>query len=655
MQDSFHHEILLALSGYPGNTFRVSKETGNIEVDPNLPLIHPSEASLLNRICKLGTHYSRVKKFISDQNAVIFSLPPLLPPPPNAPRSGLYLKALSSALDSILSDYRQRLIDLEQKCMKEPHLPLSYLQSRLEDFQLLLPALEGCVRHVTTSGQCQGPQILSYVHDQCDSGVPIIHTYFKKILCVCHGVLYKQLSAWMLHGLLLDEKGEFFIGLRQKKPPPGSSDGGQPPHQLSAAARGQEFVIHHALAPSYLPARVLEKILFVGEAVTIFQTKTGVGKSGAAMATNLSNTGSKFRSEQFRFGHMLTQLQRQPVFQLHEFEMVIDSIRDCVAELLWSLLVEESDLTGHLQLMKDFFLLGRGELFLAFVDLAQHFMSIPPSATTQHDVNVAFHQAMVRVGMDSESMAKQFQLLVPFVKQRGAQKTSSASSESPKWSGWHQLTLSHTLEWPLPILFTPPVLEKYNALFHVLLGLRRTQMWLDQSWALLLQHRSRYESLRSVWELRTHMAFLINNLQYYVQVDVLETQFSQLLDKVGSTHDYETIKHAHEKYLTTLQSQLFLTQPSISRCLQEMMKLCNAFSSLLQSCPELLLRAREQEEVARIAKDFSKQSSLFFDIVSGIKVHGCAPHLAQLLLRVDYNKYFSSNTKYTRTHSSSTY
>ena len=30
--------------------------------------------------------------------------------------------------------------------------------------------------------------------------------------------------------------------------------------------------------------------------------------------------------------------------------------------------------------MKDFFLLGRGELYLTFIDLAQHFMAIPPSA-----------------------------------------------------------------------------------------------------------------------------------------------------------------------------------------------------------------------------------------------------------------------------------
>lgn len=46
-------------------------------------------------------------------------------------------------------------------------------------------------------------------------------------------------------------------------------------------------------------------------------------------------------------------------------------------------------------------------------------------------------------------------------------------------------------------------------------------MALQQSWAHLMQFRNRAGELRAIWELRTHMGFLIDNLQYYVQVGPL--------------------------------------------------------------------------------------------------------------------------------------
>lgn len=39
---------------------------------------------------------------------------------------------------------------------------------------------------------------------------------------------------------------------------------------------------------------------------------------------------------------------------------------------------------SFLQIIKDFYLLGRGELFQAFIDTAQHMLKTPPTAVTEH-------------------------------------------------------------------------------------------------------------------------------------------------------------------------------------------------------------------------------------------------------------------------------
>uniref|UniRef100_A0A8C6YNQ6 Gamma tubulin complex component protein N-terminal domain-containing protein n=1 Tax=Nothoprocta perdicaria TaxID=30464 RepID=A0A8C6YNQ6_NOTPE len=57
------HELLLALSGYPGAAFTWSKR-GGLQVSQELPFLHPSETSVLNRLCRLGTDYIRFAEFV---------------------------------------------------------------------------------------------------------------------------------------------------------------------------------------------------------------------------------------------------------------------------------------------------------------------------------------------------------------------------------------------------------------------------------------------------------------------------------------------------------------------------------------------------------------------------------------------------------------
>jgi len=49
---------------------------------------------------------------------------------------------------------------------------------------------------------------------------------------------------------------------------------------------------------------------------------------------------------------------------------------------LWKLAVEEAELFSQLKLMKDFFLLGRGELFLEFIQQAAGILQNPPVSTS---------------------------------------------------------------------------------------------------------------------------------------------------------------------------------------------------------------------------------------------------------------------------------
>nr|XP_046196445.1 gamma-tubulin complex component 4-like isoform X1 [Oncorhynchus gorbuscha]XP_046196446.1 gamma-tubulin complex component 4-like isoform X2 [Oncorhynchus gorbuscha] len=61
------------------------------------------------------------------------------------------------------------------------------------------------------SQKIHGCQILETVYKHSCGGLPPVRMALEKILAVCHGVMYKQLAAWMLHGLLLDQSEEFYV------------------------------------------------------------------------------------------------------------------------------------------------------------------------------------------------------------------------------------------------------------------------------------------------------------------------------------------------------------------------------------------------------------------------------------------------------------
>ncbi|CAN9507315.1 unnamed protein product [Ophioblennius macclurei] len=655
------HELLLALSGYPGTIFTWNKRTG-LQVSQDMPFLHPSETSVLNRLCKIGADYIRFREFIEQHTGHVHQQEHHMNQPSQTGLHGIYLRAFCTGLDSILQPYRQALLDLEQEFLGDPHLTISHANYKLDEFQLLFPSVMVVVETIK-SQKIHGCQILETVYKNSCGGLPPVRMALEKILAACHGVMYKQLAAWMLHGLLLDQSEEFFV---KQGPSAGGAAANQEEEEEDLGLGGlsgkqlrelqdlrlmeeenmlapslQQFSLRVEMLPSYIPVRVAEKILFVGESVQMFENHNYTP----------SRAGSILKHQEDLFAAELHRLKQQPLFSLVDFENLIDRIRTTVAEHLWTLMVEESDLLEQLKIIKDFYLLGRGELYQVFIDLAQHMLKTPPTAVTEHDVNVAFQQAAHKVLLDDDNLLPLLHLSVDYQgkdsKEALGQRDGSTPPQdtSPRElppTGWAALGLTYKVQWPLHILFTPAVLEKYNVVFRYLLSVRCVQSQLQHCWALQMQRKHLKSSQTDAvkWRLRNHMAFLIDNLQYYLQVDVLESQFSQLLQQINSTRDFESIRLAHDHFLSNLLAQSFILLKPVFHCLNEILELCQNFCSLVsQSVAPLDERGTAQLDI--LVKGFRRQSSLLFKILSSVRNHQINSDLAQLLLRLDYNKYYT--------------
>ncbi|XP_070541864.1 gamma-tubulin complex component 4-like [Ptychodera flava] len=658
------HELLLALSGFPGSIF-IHDKTRGIQVASDLPFIHRNEVDLLNRICRLGTYYKKFQEFIK----IYRGTPTLVEDNAATNRDtnrrlqdGIYLRGLCSGLDRVLEPYRQDLLAVEQQILRDPHLSVAFIQERLEEYQSLFPALSTVLDQILYH-KVHGCHILEILHRNAACGLPSLKQALERILFTCHGILYKQLTAWMLHGLLLDHYCEFFIQESVDSTPatPKQEEdeidlgiGGVTGKQLREAMKlatepfttnkheYQSFSLRAQMLPSYIPTRLAEKVLFIGESVQVFENQQ--------QGNLLRHTGSILKDREEEFAKELIRLQQEPVFSLMSFESVIDKIRACVAEHLWKLVVEESELIGNLRILKDFFLLGRGELFLAFIDQAKGLLKLPPTVTTEHDVNAAFKQAARKVLLEDDTFLSKFRMSMDHKTTTTTTKPTSKKAESEAGvpmkpagteSGWHCLGLVYTVEWPLHILFTKSVLEKYNTMFKFLLNVKRVQLDLQHCWAVQMQRKGQKldETLGNIFHLRRHMAFLVDNLQYYLLVDVLETQFTQLVEKIDSTRDFETIRLAHDQFLTSLLGQSFLHMKPVAHCLKEILDICQSFCTLLTQTHALT--EREISQVDKLAQNFKRQSSLLFTILSSVRSHESSPYLAQLMLRIDFNKYYS--------------
>ncbi|CAD7697778.1 unnamed protein product [Ostreobium quekettii] len=631
-------ELLLALLGHAGDVF-VDKATNrgvfNLS-DPDAPSFQLSDdissvarpdRELLNDLVKLGFHYRALDVFVEKEGV----------PSPSSVGGGMYRRALAAGVSELLAVYKAAILQIQQHLMTEATPVIPAIRHFLIDFEALLPHLHRLVHHVERDG-INGSQLLGLLHSSSRCGLPTLQSCLQRLLWHCNQVLYKQLSGWIVHGLLLDRSREFFI--HEVSDPNGALLGDQDGEgELDEWHKG--FEVQLTALPPYISLTTAESVKFIGQAVRLLRQPSGNFQGQELMPYR----------DTLAFAEALRKLQEQPVFNRVALERVVEAVRTKVASHLWHLVVVKAELPSHLQALKDYFLMAKGEFYHNFLVEGSRVMNLPPrEATAEADINVPFQQSALKSTAQHD---KFFQLIRLQWRKDDIQVVLGPKRflQVPRYDEyWDNMYLSYKVGWPLGLIITPAVLARYNGMFQYLLRLKRVQLGLEEAWQSMCSRNWRGDtrsggvssSRLPLWQLRQHMAHFITNLQIYIQVDVIESNYAQLQQRIADAQDFMEAERAHNRYLSTLIFQSFLSTVSISRLLQQVFRACHSLCTMVRlddgspTCD-----AADWRKVERLGREFNASVGSFYSLLQSdrLQEQSKAPSLRRFFLRLNFNDY----------------
>ncbi|XP_047973212.1 gamma-tubulin complex component 4 [Salvia hispanica] len=618
-------------------------------------------------------------------------------------KPSVYRRALANGIVEVLSIYRSAVLQIEQKLLSDSLPILATVTQGLNKFFVLLPPLYELILEIEHDN-ISGGRLLNLLHKRCHCGVPELQTCIQRLLWHGHQVMYNQLISWMVYGILHDQYGEFFIS-RQEDVDSEHNLPADTIEKLARLSTNDVtdwhigFHISLDMLPEYIPMHIAESILFAGKAIRVLQNPSPIVQSqgqhiqkgsqriqgsigrlhllkDSSLQTILAGVELVPQSEADKIEAMLQNLKESSEFHKRSFETAVDSIKAIAANHLWQLVVVRADLNGHLKALKDYFLLAKGDFFQSFLEESRVLMRLPPrQSTAEADLMVPFQLAALKTIAEEDKYFSRVSLRVPGITLKsshielpkakpyfdGDSSIPSDASAEMSIDGWDGIALEYSVDWPLQLFFTQEVLSKYLRIFQYLLRLKRTQMELEKSWASAMHQdhcdfakhhaggktnsisQQKRQRFRPMWRVREHMAFLIRNLQFYIQVDVIESQWNVLQAHIQNSRDFTELVGFHQEYLSALISQSFLDIGSVSRILDGIMKLC------VQFCWKIENQENKESpaELEHIAEEFSKKSNSLYTILRSSRIAGSqrAPFLRRFLLRLNFNSFFETTAR----------
>jgi gamma-tubulin complex component 3 len=345
-----------------------------------------------------------------------------------------------------------------------------------------------------------------------------------------------MLRLWIYDGELSDPYKEFFVADPEFRP---KTD----PRRIATSVWEDKYKLDDDMVPSIITQEFSKKIFLIGKSLNFIR----YGCSDSAWVEAYSKKASK----ELRYGDTAT------------LEISIDEAYKTTMARLISLMSGKFNLFDHLKALKSYLLLGQGDFIALLMESLASNLDRPANSQYRHTLTAQLEHAI---------RASNAQYDTPEVLRRlDARMLELSHGEI----GWDCFTLEYKIDAPVDVVITPWASTQYLKVFNFLWRIKRVEFALNSTWRRCMTGARGVlgnveDKVGPDWKLArcviAEMIHFVNQLQYYILFEVIESSWEQLLEatrKPGCTLD--DLIEAHTKYLNSITHKGLLGSASSSR------------------------------------------------------------------------------------------
>ncbi|KAM7350454.1 gamma-tubulin ring protein 84 isoform 2-T2 [Cochliomyia hominivorax] len=568
--------------------------------------IHNSLRDIAQEILPLASHYTCIQKFI--QKATFSNCSQVL-------------QALSEALNNLIHDYYLILAQLESELNAGNltlHKMLFYVRPTLNTMEVLAGAVS-----LIVANELRGGQALTLLFNKISAltGDEESQKFMIQLTQRAAVPYMNILQLWIQKGVINDPQQEFLVEdnevIRRE----------ELPEHYSADYWEKRYTIRRERIPCFLE-KVSDIILRTGKYLNVIR-----------------QCGKKVTPPQ------TMNLQFSPTNQNHI--TVIQNAYRFASKNLLEVLLKENDLMGHLMSVKRYLLLHQGDFITQFMDACEDELAknvdkvLPMKLENLLGLTLRLSSANHDPYKDDVHCELLTYDLV-------TQMSKIMNNEEEYWQTHNRLDLNglecfafrYEVKWPVSLVLNHIAISKYQMLFRQLFYCKHVErqlckIWKENSIAKKFSPQAA-ELYRSAFTLRQRMMNAVQNLEYYMMIEVIEPNWHIFIQNMSKVENVDEVLLFHQDFLDSCLNNCMLRDTTaLNRSIFKMCNICLKFCEFIQSESSMAPTDTFSERVKRFDLEFTGLLIGLLKQINDVASENPSDRFINLVHRINFNSFYN--------------